>query len=80
MKYILQIDNALMNSTVEEKYFSNDISFSTNVFLPPNIDSDLAINFIKNIIFNNNIKEDSILKGIIESVQKKKKEDSLFNI
>ena len=24
-------------------------TFSTNVFLPPNIDSNLAINFIKNI-------------------------------
>ena len=46
----------------------------------PMFNSDLAINFIKNIIFNNNIKEDSILKGIIESVQKKKKEDSLFNL
>ena len=59
MKSILQIDNVLLNSNVEEKEFSNDISISTNVFLPPNIDSDLAINFIKYIIFNNNIKEDS---------------------
>ena len=38
-----------MNSNAEEKEFSYDISFSTNVFLPPNIDSNLAINFIKNI-------------------------------
>ena len=59
-----------MNSSVEEKEFSNDISFSKNSFLPPNIDSDLALNFIKNIIFNNNIKEDSTLKRIIESVKR----------
>ena len=59
-----------MNSNVEEKKFSNDISFSTNVFLPPNIDSDLAANFIKNIMSNNNIKEDSILKRIIKYVDK----------
>ena len=46
-----------MNSSVEEKEFSNDISFSKNSFLPPNIDSDLAVNLIKDIIFNNNTKE-----------------------
>ena len=68
MKYILQINTLLMNSNVEEWDFSNNISSSTNVLLPPNIDSNLAVNFIKNIIFNNNIKGDSTSKRIIESV------------
>ena len=69
MKSILQINT---NSNVEEKEFSNDISFSTNVFLSQNIDSGLVINFINDAISNNNIKEDSILKIIIESVKKLK--------
>ena len=58
-----------MNKNVEEKEFSNDISFSTNLFIPTNIDSDIAVNFVKNIIFNNNIKEYSTLKRIIESIK-----------
>ena len=58
-----------MNSNVEEKEFCNKIYFSTIFLLLPNIDSDLAVNFIKNIISNNNIKEDSTLKRIIESVK-----------
>ena len=70
MKSILQINISLVNGNVEETEFSNDISFSTNLFLPTNITSDLAVNFIKNIIFNNNIKEDSVFKRIIESVKK----------
>ena len=67
MKSILQINT---NSNVEEKEFSNDISFSTNVFLSQNIDSGLVINFINDAISNNNIKEDSILKRIIKYVDK----------
>ena len=57
--------------------------FSTNVLLPPNIDSDLDVSFIKNIISNKNIKQDSTFKRIVESVKKmqlKEKEDNLFNI
>ena len=46
------------------------MSFFTNFFIPTNIDSDIAVNFIKNIIFNNNIKEDTTLKRIIEFVKK----------
>jgi len=68
MKSILQINTLLMNSNVEERDFSNNISSSTNVLLLSNIDSNLAVNFIKNIIFNNNIKGDSTSKRIIESV------------
>ena len=78
---MLQINTPLMNKNVEEKEFSNDISFSTNLFIPTNIDSDVAVNFIKNMIFNNNIKEDTTLKKILEFVetfQMKEKEDSLF--
>ena len=59
-----------MNSNVEEKEFCNKIYFSTIFLLLPNIDSDLAVNFIKNIISNNSIKEDSTLKRIIESVKR----------
>ena len=83
MKSILQINTLLMNSNVEERDFSNNISSSTNALLPPNIDSNIAVNFIKNIIFNNNIKGDSTSKRIIESViffSNEGKEDSLFNI
>ena len=58
MRSILQINTSLTNSNIEEQ-FNNDISFSTNILLPPNIDSGLAINFINNIISNNNIKKDS---------------------
>ena len=68
MKSILQINTLLMNSNVEERDFSINISSSTNVLLLSNIDSNLAVNFIKNIIFNNNIKGDSTSKRIIESV------------
>ena len=45
--------------------------------------SDVAINFIKNIIYNNNIEEKSILKRITESVLKfqlKEQKDILFKI
>ena len=78
---MLQINTPLMNKNVEEKEFSNDISFSTNLFIPTNIDSDIAVNFIKNMIFSNNIKEDTTLKKILEFVetfQMEEKEDSLF--
>ena len=45
--------------------------------------SDLAVNFIKNIISNNIIEEESSLKIIIESVKKnqlKDQKDNLFKI
>ena len=72
IKSIVQINTSLINSNVEEQTFSNDISFSTPIFLPPIIDSDQAVNFIKNILFNNNIKEYSTLKRIIKSIKKMK--------
>ena len=45
--------------------------------------SDVAINFIKNTIYNNNIEEKSILKRITESFfkfQLKEQKDILFKI
>ena len=53
---------------IEEKEFSNDITFSKNILLPPTFESGIAVNFIKNIISNNDIEEESTLKRIIESV------------
>ena len=43
--------------------------FSEFFLLAPTFKSDLAVNFIKNIIFNNDIEEKSTLKRIIESVK-----------
>ena len=70
MKSTIRINNLLMNSNVKENSFSNDIHFSKNVLLTPMFESDLAVNFLKNIISNNNIEEESTLKRIIESVKK----------
>ena len=53
------------------------------MLLAPTFESDLAVNFIKNIISNNNIEEEYTLKWIIESVKKvqlKEQKDSLFKI
>ena len=61
MKSILWINTPLIISNFEEKEFSNDITFSTNLLLTPTFESDLAINFIKNKICNNDI-EENILK------------------
>ena len=57
MKSILWINTPLIISNFEEKEFSNDITFSTNLLLTPTFESDLAINFIKNKICNNDIEE-----------------------
>ena len=70
MKYILQLNNSLKKSIVEEKEFSNDRSFSQNLLPTSTIDNDLTLNFIKNIILNNDIKEDTTLEMIIDSVKK----------
>ena len=83
MKSILQLNNSLVKSIVEEEEFSNDRSFSQNVLTTSTIDNDLTLNFIKNIILNNDIKEDSTLEVIIDSVKKfqiKEKDNCLFNI
>ena len=83
MKSILQLNNSLMNSIVEEEEFSNDISFSQNVLLTSKIDNNITLNCIKNIILNNDIEEDTTLEMIIDSVKKfqiKEKDDFLFNI
>ena len=50
MKYILQLNNYLKKSIVEEKEFSNDRSFSQNVLPTSTIDNYLTLNFIKNKI------------------------------
>ena len=57
MKYIVQINTRLMNSIVEEIKFSNAIPFSRNILVASTLESDLAVNFIKNIIYNNNTED-----------------------
>ena len=57
-----------MKSIVEEEEFSNDRSFFQNALPTPMIDNDLTLNFIKNIILNNDVKEYSTLELIIDSV------------
>ena len=57
-----------MKSIVEEEELSNDRSFSQSVLPTSTIDNNLTLNFIKNLILNNNIKEDSTLEMIIDSV------------
>ena len=59
-----------MNSIVEEEEFSNDISFSQNLLLTSKIDNNITLNFITNIIFNNDIEEGTTLERIIDSVKK----------
>ena len=51
-----------MNSIVEEIKFSNAISFSRNILVASTLESDLAVNLIKNIIYNNNTEDKSTLK------------------
>ena len=83
MKSILQLNNSLMESIVEEEELSNNRSFSQNILPTSTIDNDLTLNFIKDIILNNDIKEDSSLEMITDSVQKfqmKVKDNCLFNI
>ena len=56
---------------------------SKNIRLKPKFENDLAVNFIKNTISNNNIEEESTLKRIIESIkifQLNVQKDSLFKI
>ena len=72
MKSILQLHNFLMNSIVEEKEFSNERSFSQNVLLTSKIDNNLTLHFIKNLILNNDIEEDTTLEIIIDSVKSSK--------
>ena len=59
MKSILQLNNSLMKSIVEEEELDNDRSFSQNVLPTPSLDNDLTLNFINNIILNNDIKGDT---------------------
>ena len=83
MKSIIQINTRLINSIVEEKEFSNDIPFSRNILIEPTLKTDLAVNYIKNIISNNSIEDGSTLKRIIESVkifQIKEQKNSLVKI
>ena len=42
---------------LKKNNFSNAIAFSKTLLLEPTFESDLAVNFIKNVIFNNNIEE-----------------------
>ena len=72
-----------MNSNVEGEELSNDISFSQNLLLTSKIDNNLTLNFITNIIFNNDIEEGTTLERIIDSVkknQRKEMDDCSFNI
>ena len=62
MKCILQLNNSPINSIVEEEKCSNDILFSQNILLTSKIDNNITLNFIKNIIFNNDIEEDTTLE------------------
>ena len=57
-----------MKSIGEEEELDNDRSFSQNVLPTSTLDNDLTLNFIKNIILNNDVKEDSTLEMIIDSV------------
>ena len=70
MKSIIQINIRLINNIVEEREFSHDIPFSRNILMVPTVGSDLDVNFIKNIISNNNIEDESTFKRIIQSVKK----------
>ena len=70
MKSILQLNNSLKKSIVEEEELVNNMSFSQNVLPTSTLDNDLTLNFIKNIILNNDVKEDSTLEMIIDSVKK----------
>ena len=70
MKSILTIYNVLNKSNNEDNDFSNNISLTSNVCLSKTTDSSITINFIKNIIVNNNIEEDSTIERIIEYVKK----------
>ena len=61
MKSIAQINTRFMHSIVEERKFSNNIPCSRNLLITPMLESYLAVNSIKNIIPNNNIKDESTL-------------------
>ena len=77
------MNNLLKNSFIEENDFSNDISFSTIESLPTTNNSSITINFIKNIILNNDIEVDSTIERIIEYVKKiqlKETENKLFKL
>ena len=83
MKSILMINNVLNKSYNEDNDFSNDISFTTNECLSKTTDSSITINFIKNIIKNNNVEEDSTIERIIEYVkmiQLKEMDDKLIKL
>ena len=63
-----------------KNFFRNDIFFPRNVLLVSTFESDLSVNFIKNMLSNNNIEKESTLKRIIEYVKKvqlKEQKDSL---
>jgi len=82
MKSILQLNNSLMRSIVEEEELNNDMTYTENILPTSTNNNDLTLNF-KNIISNNDIKEDTTLQLIIDSVKKfqtKEKDNSLFNI
>ena len=55
MKSIQRIKTLLMNYNVVEKEFSNNVTFPKQIAVVPTFDCDLAVDFINNIIFNNDI-------------------------
>ena len=67
---MLVMNNLLKNSFIEENNLSNDILFTTIESLPKMNNSSITVNFIKNIILNNDIEEDFTIVRIIEYVKK----------
>ena len=62
--------NRLLQQKVNKEELDNDRTFSQNVLPTSTLDNDLTLNFIKNIILNNDVKEDSTIEMIIDSVKK----------
>ena len=53
-----------MNCFVEGRELRNNIPLSINILMARTVEYNLAINFIKNMIFNENIEDKSTFKII----------------
>lgn len=58
-----------MNNNVEEQELNNDGASLNHVISTLTLYSNKAVNFIKNILFKNNLEYESSLKVIIEAVK-----------
>ena len=58
-----------MNSNVEEQELNDDSASLKHVISTLTLYSNQAVNFIKNILFKNNLEYESSLKVIIEAVK-----------